>query len=215
MNFKQLISTIVLSAATISGLAHADSVYSNADDATSGIYYLAAPDSTSYGQLFTAPGGILKDFSFQAFSGDSGNVSLVIANWDGIKAVGPALYATSIRYDGGSQFLGATGINLALASGSDYIAYLTIAGVSGAVDNVTIAGSETDTGLGGGFRFFNSALADPLTMNESWSSWSTAHLAYTATFAPATAVPEPGTYAMFVVGIGMMGVVARRRKKQA
>lgn len=214
MNFKQLISTIVIAAATLSGAAQADSVYSNADDGTHGIDAMGAPDTTSYGQFFTAPGGILQAFSFQAWSGFSGNVALVIANWDGSKAVGPALYTSApINYGGGSQFLGASGINLALNAGSDYIAYLTVAGVTSPFSDVTIAGSETDTGLGGGFRFLNSALADPLTMNESWNSWSAPHMAYTATFA--AAVPEPGTYAMLLVGMGMVGVMARRRKNQA
>lgn len=214
MNLKQLISTMALAAATLSGAAQADSVYSNADDGTEGITSMGNPDTTSYGQFFTAPGGILKAFSFQAWSGFGGNVALVIANWDGSKAVGPALYRSApIYYDGGSQFLGANGIDLALNAGSDYIAYLTLSGLTSPFDNVTIAGSQTDTGLGGGFRFLNSALVDPLTLNESWSDWSTPHMAYSATFA--AAVPEPGTYAMLLVGMGMVGVMARRRKSQA
>ena len=214
MNLKQLISTVVIAAATFSGAAHADTVYSNADDGTSGISYMGDPDTTSYGQFFTAPGGVLKDFSFHAWSGASGNVALVVAAWDGSKAVGPALYTSApISYDGGSQFLGANGINLALTAGTDYIAYLTVAGVTSPVSGVTIAGSDTATGLGGGFRYLNSALVDPLTLNFDWSDYSAQHLAYTATFGTATAVPEPETYAMLLAGLGMMGVVARRRRQ--
>jgi hypothetical protein len=214
MNLKQLISTVVIAAATLSGVAHADTVYSNSDDGTSGISYMGDPDTTSYGQFFTAPGGVLKDFSFQAVSGASGNVALVVAAWDGSKAVGPALYTSApILYEGGSQFLGASGINLALTAGTDYIAYLTVADVAAPVSYVTIVGSDTATGIGGGFRYLNSELVDPLALNVDWSSFSTLHMAYTAVFA--TAVPEAETYAMLLAGLAMMGVVARRRQRQA
>ncbi|USX19552.1 PEP-CTERM sorting domain-containing protein [Oxalobacteraceae bacterium OTU3REALA1] len=216
MNLKQLITTILIAAATFSGATHADTVYSNSDDGSDGISYMGDPDTTSYGQFFTAPGGFLKDFSFHALSGVGGDVALVVAAWDGSKAVGPALYTSApINYEGGSQFLGASGINLALTAGTNYIAYLTVANVASPVAYVTLVGSDTATGLGGGFRYLNSQLVDPLTLNDDWSDYSTLHLAYTATFGTATAVPEPGTYIMLLAGMGMMGVVARRRKNQA
>lgn len=218
MNLKQLITAILIAAATFSGATHADTVYSNADDGTNAIAYMGDPDTTSYGQFFTAPGGFLKDFSFHAVSGTSGDVAFVVAAWDGSKAIGPALYTSApINYEGGSQFLGASGINLALTAGTDYIAYLTVANIAAPLSYVTIAGSDTATGLGGGFRYLNSELVDPLTLNNDWSDYSTLHMAYTATFGPATAtaVPEPGTYVMLLAGMGMMGVVARRRKNQA
>lgn len=216
MNLKQLVTTILIAAATVCGATRADTVYSNSDDGTNAISYMGEPDTTSYGQFFTAPGGFLKDFSFHALSGTSGDVALVVAAWDGSKAVGPALYTSApINYEGGSQFLGASGINLALTAGNNYIAYLTVANIAMPVSYVTIVGSGTATGLGGGFRYLNSGLVDPLTLNEGWSDYSVPHMAYTATFGTATAVPEPGTYIMLLAGMGMMGVVARRRKNQA
>lgn len=216
MNLKQLITTAMIVAATFSGAARADTVYSNADDGTSAISYMGEPDTTSYGQFFTAPGGFLKDFSFQAVSGAVGNVALIVAAWDGSKAVGPALYTSApILYEGGSQFLGASDINLALTAGTNYIAYLTVANIASPVSYVTIVGSDTATGIGGGFRYLNSDLVDPLTLSVDWNSFSTQHMAYTATFGTATAVPEVETYAMLLAGLGMMGVIARRRKNQA
>jgi hypothetical protein len=214
MNIKKLLVTILLAAATLSAVAHADTVYSNSDDGTSTISYVGEPDTTSYGQYFTAPGGVLKGFSFQALSGASGDLALVVAAWDGSKAVGPALYTSApINYGGGSQFLGAGDINLALTAGTDYIAYLTVAGIASPVSYVTMVGSDTATGIGGGFRYLNSNLVDPLTLNFDWNAFSTQHLAYTATFA--AAVPEVETYAMLLAGLGTMGVVARRRQRRA
>ena len=214
MNPKKLVAALLIAAATLSSAAHADTVYSNADDGTGGIAYLGEPDTTSYGQYFTAPGGVLKGFSFQALSGESGDVALVVAAWDGSKAVGPALYTSAaINYAGGSQFLGAGDINLALTAGTDYIAYLTVAGIAAPISHVMIVGSDTATAIGGGFRYLNSNLVDPLALNFDWNGFPTQHLAYTATFA--AAVPEAETYAMLLAGLGMMGLVARRRQRRA
>src|ERR1700739_308830 len=114
--------------AGLSAVAHADTTYTHTADVGGIIYPLGAPDTTSYGEFFTAPGGVLTSFTFQAQTGISGNADLVIAAWDGSKAVGPALYTSApISYNGSVQYLGASGINLALTAGTNYIAYLTVA----------------------------------------------------------------------------------------
>ena len=52
-------------------------------------------------------------------------------------------------------------------------------------------------------------LSGPVTMTASvWATGSSQDL---AVFAP---VPEPGTYAMILSGLGLMGFVARRRKQE-
>ncbi|HJV00490.1 MAG TPA: PEP-CTERM sorting domain-containing protein [Burkholderiaceae bacterium] len=211
MKLHPIASSIAIAAAFLCGAAHADTTYTNTAAVGAPIYQLGAPDTTSYGEFFTAPGGVLKSFTFQALSGQSGNVDLTIAAWDGSKPVGPALYTSApISYNGGVQYLGASGINLTLTAGTNYIAYLTVAGVSSPISNVTVAGSNSDGGLGGGFRFLNSAGADPLTQASSWSSWGTPAMAYTATFA--AAVPEPETYGMLLAGLALVGVMARRKR---
>lgn len=213
---KQFFATSSIAAiACFSGIVHADATYTNSSNAS--ISSFGSPNTTSYGEYFTAPGGILKDFSFYAISGTSGNAELVIANWNGSRAVGPALYTSApISYSGGNMILGATNIDLSLVSGSSYIAYLTVAGVASPVTGVTMAGSSGDGGLGGSFRYLNSSNVNPLTLNNAWSSYSVSNMAYSASFVSnppvVSAVPEPGTYVMLLTGLVLIsGVTFRKR----
>lgn len=206
---KTIAATVCLALAT--SLANA-ATYSNSNDADS-ILYFGAPDTTSYGQVFNTAGGKLSDWSFYATDGSAGDLALVVAGWDGSKAVGPALYNSSaFSYGGGAATLNFNGINANLSAGS-YIAYLTVAGVGASPASfVAIAGSSSDGGLGGGFRFLNSDGTDPLTLSNAWGDWYIPNMQYTATI-NTTPVPEPETYVMLMAGLGLMGVVMRRRKR--
>lgn len=196
--------------ALAAGFANA-ATFSNTNDADP-IFSFGAPDTTSYGQTFNTGGGILSDWTFYATAGNAGNLSFVVASWDGSKAVGPALYSSgTTSYGGGATALSFSGINTSLSSGA-YIAYLTVAGVGSPADSVGLAGSTSDGGLGGGFRFLNSNGTDPLTLNAAWNSWYVPSMQFTANIAP---VPEPETYAMMLAGLGMLGFMARRRKLKA
>jgi hypothetical protein len=186
------------------------SIYTNVAATFDLINHLGAPDSTSYGQHFIAPSdSLLQDFTFYASEGERGNVSFVIAQWDGQKAVGPALFSQSnIFYNAGSQALGANNINLSLTSGHEYIAYLTTANQQSPLSNVFMKGSNNDGGLSGGFRYLNTNGADPLLSSTAWQSYSSPDLMYTASFT--TPVPEPETYAL--LGMGLIVLLASRRK---
>lgn len=203
-------ATVALSA--FSGFASA-TTYSNSYSGD--IFPFGAPDTTSYGEVFNSPGGNLTDWSFYASSGNAGALQFVIADWNGSYAVGPALYTSPVfNYGGGSQALQFSGINTNLPVG-DYIAYITVAGVSGPASGVYMAGSGGDGGLGGGFTFANTNGVDPLGLGASagWycvGCWSPDHMQFSATMVP---VPEPETYAMLLAGLGLLGFAARRRQQ--
>lgn len=208
MSLPRVVKTtgLTLLALMMANMAAA-TTYSNTNDST--IIYFGSPDTTSYGQVFNTGNGVLSDWTFQANSGTAGNLQLVVASWNGSQAVGPALYSSSaFAYAGGSEALSFTGINTSLSAGN-YIAYLTVAGVVKPASNVGIAGSNSDGGLTGGFRFLNSGGVDPLTQNQAWSSWYVPNMNYQANISPA---PEPETYALMLGGLGLVGAITRRRK---
>ncbi len=204
-----LLATAVVASLSMAGSAAAASYVNSSDDT---IYTFGAPDTTSYGQVFTAPGGSLNSWSFYTQDSTSYGAKLVIANWDGSKAVGPALFDSlvqSVSASGGFFQHNYGGINLALNSGTSYIAYLTVAGVANPTPSIPVSGSYSSP-LGGGFRFLNSNGTDPLTLNQNWSSWYIPNMQYAAVFG---AVPEPATWAMMILGLGLVGGAMRRRQQ--
>jgi hypothetical protein len=186
------------------------SIYTNVAAGSDLISPLGTPGVTSFGQHFVAPSdSLLQNFNFYASEGDRGNVSFVISQWDGQKAVGPALFSqANILYDAGSQALGANNINLSLTSGREYIAYLTTANQPSPMGNVFMESASHHGGLSGSFSALNSNGADPLLSPVAWTNLPMINMMYTATFT--TPVPEPETYAL--LGMGVIVLLASRRK---
>jgi hypothetical protein len=175
------------------------------------ITVVGAPDTTNYGEEFTAPGGTLQSWSFATDGGTPGNLGFVIAAWNGTEAVGPALYQGTVMTNTGASGETYTwsGINLALAAGTQYIAYLTVAGVNDPTSNVPVQGSLDNGGLGGEFFYLNSDGADPLASPSQWYSYVIPDMTFSATFG--NAIPEPSTVALLGAGLLGMGVLRRKR----
>ncbi|MDW5416425.1 MULTISPECIES: PEP-CTERM sorting domain-containing protein [unclassified Iodobacter] len=208
---------IAFSTLILSNIAQA-TVYSNTAAQDSSGNFILVPGlgsdggsssaTTSFGQHFVATGETLQNFNFYASEGNRGNISFAIAAWDGQKAIGPALYTSSnILYNAGSQALGASGLNLSLTAGKQYIAYLSTAGIASPAGNIWMKSSSTNGGLNDGFASINSNGANPLSLSQSWTNSNT-NLNYTATFT--TPVPEPETYAL--LGLGLIAIMTRQRK---
>lgn len=176
------------------------------------IFSMGYPDTTSYGQTFSAPGGDLLNWTFYLTGGNSGSGRFVIADWDGSKAVGPELFNSSFSYAGGVQSVSFSGINLGMLAGNDYIAYMTIAGVDpdDAYSSVSVSGSSDDDGLGGEFRFLNSSGVDPLSLDNVWNSWSVSDMQFSAEFG-VSQVPEPAMLSL--LGLALFGLIGTRSRK--
>ena len=193
--------------------AHAATIIANKSDFT--IRPFGAPDTTSYGQVFTATADRLTSFSFFTTDRTNNGARLVIAPWVNGRASGTPLFdalnhtATKV----GNFFEHNYGnINLTLNAGESYIAFLTVAGVPNPTGRVNVSASLTSP-LGGFFAFLNSGTLDPLTVDAQWRRLTgVANLQYRAEFATA-AIPEPATWAMMIAGFGLVGGAMRRRKR--
>jgi len=199
--------------------ASAATVYSNTPNGVSWSP-LGTPDTTSYGETFTlTQTETLNNLSFFASAGNAGNLELVVAAWNGTRAVGPAIYTSAVTaYAGGARTIAFNNVNTALTAGT-YIAYMTIAGVSGAVSAVNIESSNTNGGLGGQFAYLNSNGVNPLTLTTAWVQAGASlypDLAYVATFSTATpAVPVPGALPLLLSGLAALAAVSRTRSFRA
>lgn len=212
---KILLSTLLL----FSSLQAQATTYSNLSYPYHNISALGVwpPYLISMGETFLSPGGMLRDFTFYAASGEGANVSLTIASWDGGKAVGPALYVSApIEYTGGDHAIGAKEINLKLIPNENYIAYLTPVGIINPLSQVIMKGSWSDGGLPGGYRIqYTPEGVDLLEFQRDWfrDQSRVPNMAYTANIT--FPVPEPETYAMLLAGLAFVGFAARRKAKLA
>ena len=125
-----------------------------------------------------------------------------------------------LTWNFGSLFGGSTATQITLYVGSDLSGTITTADrfMGSAVDTATYSGGELRTfdvtslvnsALGSG-RYFAARFevtAAPGTLNTyHGGNFLTPSLSYTV-----GAIPEPETYALLLAGLGLMGVVARRR----
>lgn len=81
----------------------------------------------------------------------------------------------------------------------------------------TLFGSGMGSGMTDFYIYANSyasdgilSFASPSHSSSFWESTS-----FTSTYTPLAAVPEADTYAMLLAGLGLIGVLARRRNNQA
>lgn len=195
---------------------------------TNSASYFGEPDSATYGQTIStdATGGVLTSFTFY-LSPLNLDFKAFVYQWDGAKAVGPALYSSAVTNIGDS-FTGfrATSFNtggVSLAANTAYVLFFSTSGVQAQRFNTNTWGAlSTDAYAGGEFVFHNSS-NDPssLLAAAGWDCPSGcdylgrgADLAFKASIAPAlVAVPEPSALVLALAGLGLVGAAVRRRTK--
>jgi hypothetical protein len=132
--------------------------------------------------------------------------------------------------------------SLVITTAGDASSFQAVTGISGTIFGQTVTGLGGDGGLGWGpvnqftanapylndfgiflasatetWRIVNWGYSDIQILNLSnhWSTNSGAINVSALAAAPTAPVPEPETYAMLMAGLGVLGAMSRRQKKQA
>ncbi len=172
------------------------------------------PDSQTYGQVFRAPiTGVLSSFTFW-MNGSVQGVSGGVGTWNDTDLTWNAGNGspTNLFLGAPTNASGATtvlpGVNV--TAGQLYVAYLTVFGNPGPSGTVSfdLGGANPDLGY---FVWNNSV--NPAG-DSSWDYFfNPGNARFSATFDAQGAVPEPSTWALMILGFGLMGYGLRRRQK--
>ena len=185
------------------------------------------PDTSAYGQTFTVGAdNVLDSFSLYLTGGVTNPVDFraYIYGWDGSKATGTQLFASSLQsftgslYDNPTEFLFSTG-GLGLTTGAQYVAFL-FADFSGAESTASMPysgsfGSEQMPG--GGFVYYNAGDNFGALTSSTWNKASgDDDVWFKASFSQGDvgAVPEPATWALFLFGFFAVGGLMRSAKRE-
>ncbi len=178
------------------------------------VYPFGSPDTATYGQTFTAGASdTLNSFSlFLNGTGSSLTFRGYLAEWNGSTA-------TNLLYTSGDQTISsaaqyqefAFAPNVELTAGAQYVAFLSISDLPAQVSGTYTMpySSLTDALPGGGFVFQNNGQNFGQLFGTVWSSFGSNDVAFKASFG---AVPEPATWALMILGFGVVGGAMRRRQ---
>lgn len=177
----------------LAGAANADS-----------LDYLAAGTMTTGGwgataQTFSVASG--ETLSAYSFTGSGGNQDYKFSVYDWTTG-GSALYSVTKTWTGGVNTI--DGINLALVAGHTYAAEIDYLGHGLGVN------FENNVYDGGQGYWGSSGINGNMNAYSGFSMYDTA---FKADFSPTSAVPEEGTPAMLLAGLGLLGVAASRRRR--
>ena len=201
--------------------AQADVVVSNTPTGTA-VGTFGYPDSQTYGQVFMAPvSGTLTSFTLY-LNGGVGSLVGGVADWGGTSAYSQGGGVTGLLYQSGAVASNAGGAytfnaNAEVVAGQLYVAYLSVFGLPTAGLGSTTMPLGTDAASLGYFVWNNSA--SPLS--TSWNYYTDfGDAQFSATFSDGgvgSAVPEPATWAMMLIGFASLGSALRysRRRAQA
>ena len=182
-------------------------------------------DSPKVGEVFAlTSAATLSSFSFYAIGNVTQSLQLNVALWNpgtnaqnqAVNLVGPSLLTTSgsavetFNAAGGFTTLSFDSLGLNLLAGTKYIAYLTSSDPS--VTGIQLSRTQTTqdaSGFGIGHAYLSNVPDTGWQLPFGGSGFLS--LQYT-TVTNVTPVPEPASGALLFAGLGLVGMLARRRQ---
>ena len=184
--------------------AFADIVLSNTPDGQRASPF-GTPNTTTYGEIFTAPiTGELISFTLH-LNGTVGNLIGGVGVWNG-GGVSSVIYTSPQT---ASATTNTFAPNISVVSGVEYVAFLSVDGVSGASGTTTMPTAGNGVVGIDGFAFNNTSAGSTYANNTWDGNFPAANALFSATFT--TSVPEPSTWAMLLLGFAAIGFMAYRR----
>lgn len=217
MNIKSLPLALFLAVATPA--VHAAEIIDNSGSVNGTISPFGSPNTATYGQTFVSPGQRLNSFSLFLTGGTPGadllNFRGFIGTWTGDR-LGSVLWTSDIRTAdqvGSLQEIAFNTGSINVMSGITYVAFLSISGLGSQQGGTFSMPTAPNSSIAGNFVFQNNGDNFASLSSAGWSIPSL-DAQFKASFDQVSAVPEPGTWALMILGLGFVGGAMRSARRR-